>query len=909
MPRLLLSCGLLLLTALASAAPVTEFFVSTQGRDTNPGTREKPFATLDHARDVVRGLKSPTPVTVWLRGGIFRLDKPLALTAADSGTTYRAFGTEAVSLMGGMPVPAESFGPVTDFAILSRLDTTAKPHIVVADLGKLGLQDFGKPWPDSFVGYNGWPELFFGGERMQLARWPNTGFTKMGKVLDKGSVPRVGEKPDRGGKFQYTDDRPARWLSAPEVYLEGYWCFKWFSECLKVAKIDPTEKSISFLRPHVYGIGGYSGGDYFALNLLEELDSPGEYYLDRKTGLLYFWPPADLKTKPVALSTLGEPLVTMTDCANVTLRGLTFEVSRGAAVKLTGGENNLLAACTMRDLAGDAVSISGGKNNGVVACELYNLGGGGISLSGGDRKTLTPCGNYADNNHIHHFGRIYRTHHDAINLNGCGCRATHNLIHDAPHHAMDFGGNDNLVEFNEVYRVCLETDDAGAIYTGRNWTVQGNIIRYNFFHDIGGGPAVGNQAIYLDDCAAGTTCYGNIISRVGRAFLIGGGRDNIIENNIMIDCPISVHIDNRGVGIAKTHDENWGTLTSEFKSLPIMDEPWKSRYPHLPTYLTDQPGYPKYNLVARNLMVRCGKMNIAREAQELSTFTDNFATNEDPGFADAARLNFDLTPGSFAFQKIPGFKPIPFAKIGPFRDQYRQAMPLVIPALSPAPQSFVGELTVTIGTRYPGGVVRYTLDGTDPTAKSAIYAKPLKLTKTTTVKACAFAGNDATEVAEGTYRMMQLGEGHGLYLSELEPDEVLAHGGLKRDTGYTGAPLVIGGRAFAHGLTTHAETTPEGGRAFVVYSLRGWLRMATRFRAWIGIESAAGKEGSCTFIVEAHRSGQWEKVYESPVLRAGQPPVEVNADIHGSDQLRLRVTDGGDGIASDHAAWGDALLQ
>lgn len=905
---LLLLLGLSLAT-LGGAAPVTEFFISTQGKDANPGTKEKPFATLERARDAARALKARTPVTVWLRGGIYRLDKTFALTADDSNTAWRAFGGERVSLMGGVPLTASAFETVTDPTLMRRLDQGAVGHVLVADLSKAGVTGLDQPWPDKFRGYNGWPELFFAGERMQIARWPNEGFAKMGKVLDKGSVPREGEKPDRPGKFQYTGNRPERWLAADEVYLDGYWCFKWYNEAIKVSKIDPADKSITFAAPSVYGVGGYSGGEFFALNLLEELDTPGEYYLDRKHGLLYFWPPADLKGKDVALSVLQDPLVTLTDCANVTLRGLTFEVSRGAAARISGGENNLIAGCTVRNVANDAISVSGGKNNGVAGCEMANLGGGGISLSGGDRATLTPCGNFADNNHIHHFGRLYRTHHDAINMNGCGCRATHNLIHDAPHHAVDFGGNDHLFEFNEVYRVCMETDDAGAIYTGRNWTVQGNTIRYNFFHDIGGGPAVGNQAIYLDDCAAGTTCYGNIISRTGRAFLIGGGRDNIMDNNILVDCPISFHIDNRGVGIAKTHDENWGTLTSEFKTLPIMEEPWKSRYPHLPTYLTDQPGYPKYNLVARNLIVRCGKMNIAKEAQELSTFTDNYTTNDDPGFVDAARMDFALKPDSVAFTKIPGFKPIPFAKIGPLVDQYRAAMPVLIPNLDPAPRAFLGEETVKIGTRYPVGVIRYTLDGSEPTSKAPVYKTPLKLTKTTTVKARAFLGNEATEVTEATYRLMQLGEGHGVYLSDMEETEAIAHGGLKLDKGYTGQPISLAGRKFEKGLTTHAATKEEGGPSRVVYALVGPYKAAKRFRAWIGVDDSGGKEGSCAFIVEVHRAGQWAKVFESPVLRQGQAPVEINVDISGADQLRLTATDGGDGYSSDHATWADAMIQ
>lgn len=893
---------------------MTDLYVSLQGSDTNPGTRAKPFASPEKARDAARQAKAKGPVTVWLRGGVYRRDTPFALTAEDSGTpeapiVYRAFDNERVSLMGGLALSGEGFKPVTDPAVLERLDPQAKSHILASDLTRQGVTDFDAAWPDKFRGYNGWHELFFDGRRMQIARWPNEGFARMGEVLDPGSKPREGEKPDRPGKIRYQGDRPERWLKAPEVYLDGYWCFKWYNEVLKVAQIDPTERSITFTVPHMYGVGGPSGGEFFALNLLEELDSPGEYYLDRQQGLLYFWPPAELKGKAIGLSVLQDPLFTMTDVSNVTLRGLTFEVSRGAAINMSGGENNLIAACTIRNLANDAIRIADGRNNGVTACELAHLGGGGVSLSGGDRATLTKCGNFASNNHIHHFGELYRTHHDAINLNGCGCQATHNLIHDAPHHAMDFGGNDHLIEFNEVYRVCMETDDAGAIYTGRNWTVQGNIIRYNFWHDIGGGPTVGNQAIYLDDCAAGTTCYGNVICRVGRGFLIGGGRDNMIKNNVIVDCRIPIHIDNRGVGIAATQDENWGTLTREFETLPIKGELWAQRYPHLPTYLEDQPGYPKYNEVESNLIVRCGKLNLAKEAQELSTIQNNLETNDDPGFVNAATLDFALTPEAAVFKQLPDFKVIPFAEIGPKLDQYRQTMPLLIPTISPTPQAFVGDMEVSIGTRFPGATIRYTLDGSDPTEKSPVYDKPIKLTRAATVKARGFSGHDSTEAAESIFKAMLLGPDHGVYLSDLEATEVVAHGGLKRDTNYSGKPISLSGKTYAKGLSTHTLADPQGEGASATYTLSGGLAAARRLKALVGVDDTADGRGSCVFLVEVLRKGQWEKLFESPVVKAGQAPVAIEVDVTAAEKLRLRVTNGGDNNFSDHATWAEAMLQ
>ncbi len=668
--------------ALCEAVSERNLFVAPTGGDSNPGTEKRPFATLERARDEARKLKKgfwgrPRPVTIWIRNGTYPLNKSFELTAEDSGQpnapiVYRAFRNERPSFIGGIDLPAQAFVPITDAAVLKRLDEGARTNVVQIDLRRSGVSDFGAVWPNQFRGYNGWPELFYNGKPMHLARWPNAGFARMGTVIDSGSKPRYGEKPDRPGKFVYEGNRPERWLGSDEVYLDGFWSYKWYNECLKVAKIDPRDKTILFAAPHVYGVGGPSGGDFYALNLLEELDAPEEYYLDRKTGILYFWPPKDLapfnpktnSTSHITLSLLQASMVTLSSVSNVIFDGLVFESSRGGAITVRGGRDVLVTNCTIRNLATDAVNITGGENNGIAGCEIYGIGGAGVSLDGGNRTNLTACGNYADNNHIHHFGRLFRTHKDAIFLSGCGCRASHNLIHDAPHHAMDFNGNDHVIEFNDIHHVCMETDDAGAIYTGRHWSVQGNIIRYNFIHEIGGGPSVGNQAIYLDDCASGTICFGNVISKTGRAFLLGGGRDNIIRNNIIVDCPTPIHIDNRGIATAGTQDENWTTAANDLKSMPYTAEPWKSRYPYLLDYFDNLPGYPLRNVVEENLIVRGGGMYLAKEVSDHGSIRNNFVTADDPGFVDAAHLNYLLKTNANVFKQLPGFKPLPVDRMG-----------------------------------------------------------------------------------------------------------------------------------------------------------------------------------------------------------------------------------------------------
>lgn len=927
LPLLLIALSLCALGLSCNHVRAAEFHVAPDGDDAAAGTAAAPFATLERARDAVRTLKDARGlpeggVAVMLRGGVHRRDATFALTTADGGApgspvVYRAAEGEQVRLVGGVDIPPEAFRPVTDEAILARLDEAARGNVLQADLRALGATGFEEDWPVTFRGYAGWPELFFAGEPMQMARWPNEGFARMGEVVDRGSRPRWQETPERPGAFRYDGDRPERWLTADEVYLSGYWCFRWYDQAIRVAEIDTEDKVIRFAAPHVYGIGGPSGGDYFALNLLEELDTPGEYFLDRRTGLLYFWPPAAVQGKEIGLSLLSEPMISLADTSHLVIQGLTLEFTRGQVVIINGGEENRLVGCTIRNIATDAVRVAGGRNNGVQSCDMYSMGGSGIALSGGDRATLTPCGNFAENNHIHHFGRLARTHKDAISLNGVGCRASHNLMHDAPHHAMNFGGNDHVVEFNEIHDVCTETDDAGAIYTGRDWTVRGNVIRHNFWHHIGGDAHVGNQAIYLDDNACGTVSYGNVIYRAYRAFLIGGGRDNVADNNIIVDCRIPMHIDNRGMSWSGENTENWGTLTGRLNALPYQQEPWATRYPELVNILEDDPGMPKRNRVTRNLIVRSGNMNIAAEAREHGTIEDNWATDEDPGFVDAAAMNFNLREDSPVFERVPGFEPIPFDRIGLYVDEHRRSLPPGKPTVLPTSTAFVEELTVQIvpSAGAEDARIRYTLDGTEPDATSALYREPVRITGDVTLKAAAFREVDGHMARSGTtretYLVRHLGPDAGVYLSDLQPVEAHAHGGLKRDVNYAGpGPVILGGRAFDKSLMLHPAATDEGGRSHALYALDGGLENATRFKAVIGVDDAVGERGSVTFAVEVRRDGAWERIFDSDVFHGGRTePQEIELDISGADQLRLLCTDAGDNINADHAVWAGAILQ
>jgi hypothetical protein len=664
--------------AASSSAEAVNLYVATDGRDDwsgrlpapNRKRTDGPFATLERARDEIRKMKQASgipegDVTVRVRRGVYELKRAFELTAEDSGNeksqvVYRAFEGEQVRLVGGTVVTG--FSAVSDPAVLRRLEEGARGEVLQADLRALGITDFGEV-------RGGGLELFFQDRPMTVARWPNQGFTHIVEVVGGQPYDIRGTVGDRIGKFTYEGDRPKRWGGEKDVWVHGYWFWDWSDERHKVESIDTERRVISVMPPY-HGYGYRKGQWFYAFNILAELDSPGEWYLDRETGILYFWPPAPIDQGTAVVSMLPS-LLTLRDTSYVTIRGFIFEAARGAAVTVSGGAGNQIVGCTIRNLGGYGVSISGGAQNGVVGCDIYETGDGGISLVGGDRKTLAPARHYAENNHIHHYSRWNRMYRPAISMSGVGNRAAHNLIHDAPHEAIAFSGNDHVIEFNEIHHVCSESNDAGAIYCGRDWTMRGTVIRHNFLHHISGFEDRGCVGVYLDDMLCGIKIQGNVFYRVTRAAFIGGGRNNTIENNIFVDCDPAVHIDARALGWASDVVDT--TMKDNLLAMPYQQPPWSDRYPQLVHILQDDPAAPKGNVVARNICQGGRWDEIEEAARPLTVFEANLL-DQDPLFVDPARVNFQLRDDSPAY-KI-GFKRIPIEKIGLHKDERRASWPV-----------------------------------------------------------------------------------------------------------------------------------------------------------------------------------------------------------------------------------------
>jgi len=686
-------------------------YISPSGSDTWSGKlaspsenkTDGPLASLEGARDAVRKLRHDGSLTrervkIVLEAGTYELPGTFRLDSIDSGAdslspvVYAAARGAEVRITGGRLI--KDWQQVSDQSVLNQFRPEVGSYIVQTVADPSGVPDFGSP-------RGGGAELFFNDQPMHISRYPNKGYMKIAGLINLDPVDIRGTKGDKHGKFIYDDRRISKWVSEKDPWVHGYWFWDWSEERHRIAQIDTVKKILEVLPPY-HNYGYRTGQWFYGFNLLSEIDEPGEYYIDRSTGTIYFYPPSDISTaKTYISSTLT--LINLNGVSNVSFSGLIFEGCRSTAIRVTNSENVSVVACTIRNTGDAAVEIKGGRKNGVSGCDIYNSGGAGISIEAGDRHTLEPGSCYADNNYIHHIARLKRVYNPGITISGAGNCISHNLIRLVPHMAIGFLGNDHVIEYNEIDSACYESNDAGAIYTGRNWTMRGNQIRFNYLHNISGFEGKGCVGIYLDDAFSSAEIYGNIFRNVTRAMMIGGGRDNKVINNIFVDCVPSVHVDARGLGwMRNEHIPGWikeaedsGTILGIAYNKP----PYSVRYPELVNILQDEPRAPKGNIISNNICYggvwdkASGFWHVAIEDKARpylkmennvvspgSQVEDSLSKSmliADPGFverSDPEKGKFKLTDGSPALKA--GFIQIPFEKIGPHKDKNRASWPV-----------------------------------------------------------------------------------------------------------------------------------------------------------------------------------------------------------------------------------------
>lgn len=671
-----------------------DLYVSPVGNDAwsgkiaapNAGKTDGPFLTLGRAREAARAAGPGT--TVHLRGGDYPLAGSFELSVADSGTkgkpvTYRNFGKEVPRLTLGIDV-TDRLAPVTDAAVRGRLQAAARDRVRELDLGAMGVAH-GGPFPDLFDGGGGILEIYHDGRRLPMARWPKSGYVTMARVVSGSSQVNAGAGAPP--IFVYRDDRHAAWDVAGGVWMAGFWRVPWTIQAVRVKAIDTRAKTVELAARVPGGIGskyakaqGSGQEPYYVLNVLEEVDRPGDWCIDFGARKLYALPPEGRRGRFV-IADMADPMVRVAGASNLVLRGILFDISLGGGVAMEDCSDCAVSSCVFRNLGSTAVQVAGGTRVTVSGCDMHDLAEGGVSVSGGDRATLAPCGHVVRNNDIHRYGILKRTYAPGIDVGfgryakdwrpPVGVTVANNRIHDAPHAGILYGGNDNVIEYNECYNLALDSHDVGALYSVMDWTSYGNIVRGNFIHD-----SPNANGVYLDDGDSGDLIEGNVIARVSVGVFIGGGHDNVARDNIMVECKKSaLHIDSRGT--SRGYDLSHGILSNRLASVPYDGALWRDRYPAMPGILKN-PELPTGNVFERNAAVRCPKvMNQSGKPEHFRDLVNrgNEAFQGDPGFANEKAMDYRLRPGNKIGGRIKGFRAPAIERAGLVVDADRAAIP------------------------------------------------------------------------------------------------------------------------------------------------------------------------------------------------------------------------------------------
>jgi len=624
--------------------------VAANGSDSEAdGSQNAPFATLEHAINAAKPLISEGKnIEICLKDGVYFVGKTISLDGktlsknkdqnCKLNLTISSQGNALIS--GGIRVDAGKLEEVFDKNLLSRLPEKREGKLFKLNLKSLGIVDFGKITQAGFGSGRGISqvEAFYNMMPLTLARYPNFGIMKIGKVIDSGYVKAVAEmqgalkpKPDnniRGATFEYLDSRHNRWAMADDAWIYGNLSVGWADDRIKIKKIDVEKKTVELASPHIYGVrtclydvkakdawkvaADLDMRGYCALNLFEEIDAIGEYYIDRKSGIFYVM----LAEKPDGgffdFSVCADSLLEIKNASAITVKNIEFANSRGGGIVAKNVTDFNISNCKFHNFGLNGVDIQnpyGDKYNSnikIYNCLIFDNAYSGILINAGYRKDLIDSSSSIDNCEFYKNGRVIVNYSPSLGISGVGIKVRHCYFHDQKYLMLSYSGNDLLIEANYFERCAKDASDMGIIYGGRDQSWQGNVIRYNIFAE--NTPTNINDnvcGVYVDDGSCNFLIEKNIFCRTGNmgrygfaAIFLHGGHDNIVNKNVFIDCPASA-------AHGAWNEERWqGALKRERarlkEAVDIESEIYLKKYPHLANML--KPNQKRINKMTNNLL-------------------------------------------------------------------------------------------------------------------------------------------------------------------------------------------------------------------------------------------------------------------------------------------------------------------
>jgi hypothetical protein len=531
-------------------------YVSPEGNDAWSGRHARPnrqrtdgpLQTLHRALQLVLE-GEPAPTEIRLRGGVYFLHEPICLTPDHSERAHRRLTITAVA--GERPVLSGG-RLITGW----RITEWNGKRVWVAEI------------PEVRTGRWYFRQLFVNGQRAVRARHPKRGYLKIEALLD--ATPSWTEGHTR---FRYhAGDLPP--LAQPEEG-EALVFNRWVENRLPLRAIDTAQRTLQFSKRSTFAL--QSGDLYYLENLPEALDEPGEWYLNRREGKLYYLPRPGERMEtlqaiapflPQLLLIVGEP-ERGRFVEGVHLRGIAFrhaewslppEMETGGYVQAAYGVPGAVAAwgarrcvfeeCLIEQVGTYALELGRGCHyNRIVRCVLRDLGAGGVKIGETtlrDTPSEQTYGNLVQDCTIQEGGKLFAS---AVGIwigQSYSNRLLHNTISNFYYTGISIGwtwgygrslAGGNRVEFNHVHHIGVRTDDDGPILSdmGGIYTLgiqHGTVIRHNLFHDIAG-YQYGGWGIYFDEGSTGILAENNLVYRTTHGgFHQHYGRENLVRNNI-----------------------------------------------------------------------------------------------------------------------------------------------------------------------------------------------------------------------------------------------------------------------------------------------------------------------------------------------------------------------------------------
>lgn len=479
------------------------------------------------------------------------------------------------------------------------------------------------------------------------------------------------------------------WVSAPgaELHVFQSGSCRAFKEIVSIEKLDEATNTVTVGGPECVAPIGL-GDRYFVENILEELDSPGEWYLDVASGVFYLQPPPGFTDKTEVIAPVAGRLIEFqgdapngNPVAHIRIVGLALQctdyspndgcvgygMGNDGVIYLSAATHCSVADCVFTNIGKYAVCVTGGGDNTISGNDISDSAEGGVLLLGSARNTVS-------DNHIHHCGAVYK-HIGGVVIQGAGAddnTVSHNMIHDMSRYGISLknAGGRNVIEFNRVHNTNTETYDTGGIEVTQHDKEfrSGSVIRYNIVGDTIGYSSQGEKpvylswSIYLDSFAGGYDVNNNVCYRNhDGGIMLQGGKDNKVTNNIFVDSEVRQGL------ISNFANNSTGQVME--RNIFYYSKPDAVLYST--GKLTQEVIRIDNNLCfcAGGKEVRVGWGGKQSFAEWQQQGFDAHSIVADPKFADPAHDNYALQPDSPAFGL--GFKAIDTSKIGLLRDRCR----------------------------------------------------------------------------------------------------------------------------------------------------------------------------------------------------------------------------------------------